>query len=221
MAEILEQLRRRPIQGGAPTGPDSSPKDETKPQTKRADEPENQGGDTVAPASQPQGDLFLRKLQDALHDDTKAKDLESATGYSRSQLEQFMKKYEKVASPPPGPGRNIEVKLGEKPAAKPSANLPGINPAIPFSNVTKRGPGTAPQDDVRDNLETARLEPPASSKDVGKDTRTGSRKWPLPRAPAVRASRRLRNSSGQRINLWSRAFVCRTDWQSVLRIWFS
>ena len=149
-----------PSKGGAPTGPDSSPKDETKPQTKRADEPENQGGDTVAPANQPQGDLFLRKLQDALHDDTKAKDLEKDTGLSREQLEQFVKKYEKVKSPPPGPGREIEVKPGDKVAAKPSANLPGINPATPFSSVTHRSAGKAPQDQIRDNLESARLEPP-------------------------------------------------------------
>ena len=47
---------------------------------------------------------------------------------TREQMEQFVKKYEKVKSGPAGPGREIQVKPGERGEdAKPSANLPGIN----------------------------------------------------------------------------------------------
>jgi hypothetical protein len=53
------------------------------------------------------------------------------------------------------------VKAGEQTPAKASANLPGINPATPFSSVTHRSAGKAPQDETRDNLEVLRLEPPA------------------------------------------------------------
>ncbi len=130
----------------------------------RAAEPENQGGDTVAPQGQPQSDLFLRKLQDALHDDAKAKDLENSTGLSRSQIEQFAKKYHKLKSDLPGPGRNLTVKPGEETTAKPSANLSGLSPSTRFGSVNRRAAGSAPQDEVRDNVQGMIFQPPAEYK---------------------------------------------------------
>jgi hypothetical protein len=133
-----------------------------KPTTTRADEPENQGGDTVAPKNQPQSDFFLRKLEEALQDDAKAKDLEKDTGLSREQLEQFATKFNKPKSAPAGPGRDINMKPGEQTAAQqPSANLPGLGSSVSFSTATRRASGSAPQDQLRDNNEGIRLTPPA------------------------------------------------------------
>ena len=151
-----------PAKGGAPSGPESAKDESTKPTTKRADEPENQGGDTVAPQGQPQSDLFLTKLHEALQNDTKAKDLEKDTGLSREQLEQFFKKYEKPKSQPAGPGREIKLKPGEETTAQqPSANLPGLGSSVSFSTANRRSSGSAPQDQLRDNAEVLRLKPPA------------------------------------------------------------
>jgi hypothetical protein len=148
-----------PAKGGAPGGPESA-KDGPKPTTTRANEPESQGGDTVAPSGQPQSDLFLRKLDEALQNDAKARDLEKDTGLSREKLEQFAQKFKKLKSEAAGPGREIKAKPGEQPAATPSANLPGLSSSVPFSTINRRRAGSAPHDEVRENLEGPRMEPP-------------------------------------------------------------
>src|SRR5439155_21002670 len=107
---------------GSPPG--ALPKDDTKP-SPRAQESSDPFGDNVAPQGQPQSDLVLCNLSDALKDDKSAKDLEDATGLSRERLEQMAKPYEKPKSGPAGPGREIEVKPGERAPAKPGENLPG------------------------------------------------------------------------------------------------
>jgi hypothetical protein len=143
----------------APKNPEPS-KDETK-ESPRAKEPGNQGGDDVAPKGQSQGGLFIRQLQDALKDDAKTKNLEKDSGYTKGQIEQFIRDYKKTQSGPAGPGRELEVKPGEQtPAQKPSANLPGLDSKTRFSSTNLRNRGTMPQDQVRGNIEGVRLEPP-------------------------------------------------------------
>jgi hypothetical protein len=139
--------------------PPKSVKDETK-ESPRATESQDQGADSLAPDGQPQSNLNLRTLNEALQDDARAKQLEKDTGLSREQLEQFSKRYEKVKSAPAGPGRNIDLKGGEQTDAKPSANLSGLESSTRFNTANRRGRGTAPQDQVRDNLEGARFQPP-------------------------------------------------------------
>ena len=182
-----------PAEGGASSGPES-PKDEsTKPVTTRADEPENPGGDTVAPKNQPQSDLFLRKLDEALQDDAKAKDLERDTGVSREQLEQFAKKYEKMKSAPAGPGRDIKVKPGEQTAAQqPSPNLPGLGSSVSFSTAARRKSGSAPQDQLRDNNEAIRLTPPAEFRGrlEGYKNKLMKVAAPTPKRPAAPSTRK-------------------------------
>jgi hypothetical protein len=117
----------------------------------------------VAPAGQPQSELNLRGLHELLKDDKTAKQLEKDTGYSREQLEQFTKRYEKAKSAPAGPGRDIDLKGGEQSDAKPSANLPGLDSSTRFSTKNRRERGIAPQDqgsDARGNLEGVRFQPP-------------------------------------------------------------
>jgi hypothetical protein len=83
------------------------------------------------------------------------------SGYTREQLEQFAKKYEKLKTGPAGPGREIEVKPGEesKPS-QPSPNLPGFDRTRRSSSKNITGKGTVAQDSMRENLQGARYEPP-------------------------------------------------------------
>jgi hypothetical protein len=152
------------IGGGGATGPGAvsgePAKDDSKP-SPPAQEPEDPFGDTVAPQGQPQTDLVLRKLNEALQDDQRTKDLEQRTGFSRELLEQFARKYEKPNLGPAGPGREIELKPGEQTAAQqPSPNLPGVDRTLRHSTKNLREKGTMPQDTIRDMNQGVRFEPP-------------------------------------------------------------
>ena len=58
-------------------------------------------------------------------------------------MEQFVKKYEKMKSAPAGPGREIQVKPGDRDSGpiKPAANLPGIGRQEPVLHQESQGPG--------------------------------------------------------------------------------
>jgi len=183
-----------PIGGGGVQGPGANrgepAKDETKP-SPRAQEPEDQSGDTVAPQGQAQTDMVLRSVRDLLEKDAVTPDLEKETGMTREQMEQFVKKYEKVKSGPAGPGREIQVKPGERGEdAKPSANLPGINRQDRYSSKNIKDKGAMPRDEVRNNLEVIRFAPPQEfrSKVEGyKSTLARSRPGSAPRPAPARA----------------------------------
>jgi hypothetical protein len=114
----------------------------------------------VPPEGGQQSELSLKKIQDVLNDPAALKDLEQRDGVSRSDLQQYAKQFEKKASAPAGPGREITVKPGEQTAAKPTPNLPGLAPTK-FSTKTKTDRGSMPQDQVSNNLEDLRFRPPA------------------------------------------------------------
>jgi len=127
----------------------------------RVAEPDDVSGDTVAPRNQDQSDLVLRTIKDLLENDAVTPDLEDATGMTKAEMEQFVKKYERVETEPAGPGREIEVTPGESgEGAGPSAGLPPLpNHARTTRNITDRG--SMPQDDARGNIEGFRFAPPA------------------------------------------------------------
>ena len=56
--------------------------------------------------------------------------------------------------------RNIDLKGGQQTDAKTSANLPGLDASSRFSTTNRRNRGSAPHDEIRDNLEGIRFEPP-------------------------------------------------------------
>ena len=146
------------MQGAARNG-EAAP-DNSKPLPQAA-ETENAPRDDLAPEGQSQTEMVLRTVKDLLAKDAVTPDLEKATGMTREQMEQFVKKYEAVKSAPAGPGRDISVKPGEAGAGEgPSANLPGIDPRTRFSNKNIKGRGEAPRDDVHNNLEGVRFTPP-------------------------------------------------------------
>jgi hypothetical protein len=145
-------------------GPGSEPataaKDESQP-SPRAQEPEDQSGGTVAPEGQSQTDMVLRTIKDLIAKDAVTPELEKEAGMNKAQMEQFVKKYEKTKSAPAGPGRDIQVKPGNRDSAdKPAANLPGISPKSRSStrNLTDRG--KLGHDDARNNIEGIRFTVP-------------------------------------------------------------
>ena len=54
-----------------------------------------------------------------------------------------------------GPGREIEVKPGERDPAKPGENLPGFDRNLRTDSRTIRERGSMPQDTVRNNMQGA------------------------------------------------------------------
>jgi len=114
----------------------------------------------VAPKGQPQSDLFLRNLQDALNNPASAKELEQRTNMSREQIEQFVTNFSKIKAAPAGPGRDITVKPGEQTPVAPAADLPGVDAKTRISSKNVRNRGTMPQDEVHGNLEDVRFQPP-------------------------------------------------------------
>jgi hypothetical protein len=144
----------------------------------------------VAPEGQAQSDLFLRKLDEALKDDTKAKDLEKDTGLTREQVEQFTRKYKKIKQAPAGPGRDITLKADEqKGAGQASANLPGLDASTPFSSQTRRAAGSAPQDTMHDNVEGARDQPPVELRGKWAGYKNTLMKVPAPKSSGAPATK--------------------------------
>jgi hypothetical protein len=124
-------------------------------------EPENAAPDDVAPKDQSQADMVLRTVKDLIAKDAVTPDIEKATGMSREQMEQFVKKYESVKAAPAGPGREINVKPDQKaPAGGAAANLPGIDRGSRFTTKNRKDRGTMAQDDVHNNREGIRFTPP-------------------------------------------------------------
>jgi hypothetical protein len=133
-------------------------KDDTKP-TPPADQSPDAFGDTVAPNNQPQTELTLRKLHEALQDDKSAKLLEERMGMTREQLDQFSRAYEKPKSGPAVPGRELEVKAGEQAPVKPGTNLPGFG-SQRIGTKNRSSSDAMAQDSVREMNEGARSAPP-------------------------------------------------------------
>ncbi len=148
--------------GGGGTGagsPAGATKDDSK-ESPQAKEPDDPSKGLVAPEGQQQSDLNLKKIHELLNDPAALKDLEQREGITRSDIEQFVRKYEKVASPPAGPGREIKVKPGDEKPALPSKDLPDLDPSLKISSRTRTDRGSMPQDQVANNVEDLRLPPP-------------------------------------------------------------
>jgi len=143
---------------GGSGNPGQAGKDETKAEPPLPPSPENTD-DTVAPG-QPQSDLVLRKLRDLLDKNEVTPDLERDMGMSRSDIEQFVRKYEKKqAEKANEPGRTIETKPGEQVASdKPSTGLGKLPGSTPFSTRSHKDGKTNAKDQVRDNVEGFRVQ---------------------------------------------------------------
>ena len=77
------------------------------------------------------------------------------------QLEARLTEMEAQKAAPAGPGREVNVKPGERGEGdKPSANLSGVDRQSRFSTKTMKDRGSMVRDDVRSNLEGVRFTPP-------------------------------------------------------------
>jgi hypothetical protein len=140
--------------------PGEAAKDDTKPEPKPEPSPPENLDDTVAPG-QPQSDLVLNKLRDILDKNEVTPDLEKDMGMSRTEMEQFVKRFEKKQAEAAGAGRNIEIKRGDPSAgAKPSKDLTGIDRKTSFSTRTTRDANTMTKDQDRGNVEGIRFQVP-------------------------------------------------------------
>lgn len=123
--------------------------------------PDQNLGDNVAPANQPQSDLVLRKLQDVIKNDQVTPEMLQDLGMSsKEELNQFVEKFGGAPKRPTGEGREIEVKPGQSKPVVPDRPLPDLNPGSTISSQTVRDRGGVAQDDIRENNEGVRFEPP-------------------------------------------------------------
>jgi len=137
--------------------PSTENKAETPP---RSETPPANAAETVAP-DMPQTDLVLNKLEDLLKRNQVTPELEQATGMSRDEMEQFVKKLKNVPKGPAGPGREIKVKPGAEQKFDPNRTLPELNPNARLGTRTDRTRGSVAQDQIRDNVQGARFEVPS------------------------------------------------------------
>jgi hypothetical protein len=148
------------------------------------EEPADAGKGLVAPEGQAQSELNLKKIHELLNDPAALKDLQQREGITKSDIEQFVRKYEKVAAPPPGPGREINVKPGEEKPVLPAKDLPELGPHT-FSSRAKTDRGSMPQDDVANNVEDLRFRPPAELREKLTDYNNSlAKKGPGGKGPA-------------------------------------
>jgi hypothetical protein len=131
------------------------PEAEGEPPPPEAAPPANPG-DTVAPDRHPQPDLVLRKIQDLLKDDAKARALEKETGMSRQELEQFVKKFDKAPQRDPGAARDLTASPGKDKTIDPNRTIDNPLAGSTVSGRNQRGPGIVPQDASGGNVEGAR-----------------------------------------------------------------
>jgi hypothetical protein len=117
-------------------------------------------GDSVAPDRHAQPDLVLRKIQDLLKDDTKARALEKETGMSRDELEQFVKKFDKAPQADPGAPRDLTATPGKDKTLDPNRKIADSLAGSTVSGRNQRGAGVVPQDTTGGNVEGARTVAP-------------------------------------------------------------
>jgi hypothetical protein len=106
-----------------PAGNDEPAKDDSQP-SPPAEDPKNPFGPAdVAPPNGPQTVLSTRNITDALKDASTVKELEDR-GFTKEQIDQFTQQFKKPKLGVGRDGREVEVNVGEQPAAAPSADLP-------------------------------------------------------------------------------------------------
>ena len=152
------------MDGAADAGTDQPKKDESKP-APNAQEPDKPfGNDQIAPRGrgsiEPAAPRPVRRPQ-GCPDGQGARD---ATGKTKEQLEQFARSFEKQKVAPGREAKDVEVKVGEQPAAKPGSNLPTVT-STKTSTDKIRSRGNIPQDAARGNNEGNRSQPPAELRD--------------------------------------------------------
>ncbi len=139
--------------------PGEKPEEQPAEPLKPGSPPENPGDLPIPDVGKPQADLVLRKLKDILNSGQDTKPLEDATGMSRQEIEQFVKKFEAPEREPAGEGRDLQGDQHENKTMTPRKVGDGLRNRV-ISTQGQRGPGSVSQDDFNNQTQGLRSQVP-------------------------------------------------------------
>ena len=147
-------------EGTAPGG-GTGKEDDSKP-TEPVATPEQTSGETVAPKTVTPP-LILRKVKDLLEKGEVTPEVEKAVGMNRTEMKQFVEKFEKAPQTPTREGKEFELDPADAKAKPfdPNRTLPDLNPTATINSDTIRKRGGVIQDQQRGLNEGIRFQPPA------------------------------------------------------------
>ncbi len=150
--------------GGNPKGELPKGDPDTSQPSPRAQERAPAKGENINPGTGGGPADFARKVREMLKDEQAAAKLEQDTGMTRSDLEQFVERFEKKAR---AAGREAGTfEGGDDPGQELSSDpkLPGMAQGSSYGQRVQRGGTTAPKDTGTDNIQGARSVAPARVK---------------------------------------------------------
>lgn len=146
-------------------GTDAEKQADTSMPTARSQEPEQPGESNNLTPQQKADQRVLKRLREMVKRDEITKDLEEATGLSREEIDQFVRRYEPPAKDErsrteDGPGEILTKQSGQDKERR--VNLPANLPGGQVTSRTARNSGMVGEDTQQGNLEGARSRIPSA-----------------------------------------------------------
>ena len=146
-------------------GTDAEKQADTSTPTARSQEPEQPGESNNLTPQQKADQRVLKRLREMVKRDEITKDLEEATGLSREEIDQFVRRYEPPAKEErsrteDGPGEILTKQSGQDKERR--VNLPANLPGGQVTSRTARNSGMVGEDTQQGNLEGARSRIPSA-----------------------------------------------------------
>lgn len=146
-------------------GTDAEKQADTSTPTARSQEPEQPGESNNLTPQQKADQRVLKRLREMVKRDEITKDLEEATGLSREEIDQFVRRYEPPAKDErsrteDGPGEILTKQSGQDKERR--VNLPANLPGGQVTSRTARNSGMVGEDTQQGNLEGARSRIPSA-----------------------------------------------------------
>ena len=145
---------------GEPIVEDKTPRKLRDPQKPEPKTP----GDDVAPKGQDHTSIVLQEVQDLLRSGKSTKELEAETGMSRQEMDQFVKKFEKVKKTDATPGSDLKGDVAKDKILDKNRKIADPIKANTVRGRVERGPGTIAQDNLAGDAEGSRSVAPAEYK---------------------------------------------------------
>jgi len=139
---IVEEKNKKPLE---------TPKDEPAP------------GEDIAP-KEGQEPLVITEIKDILRAGKSTKELEAETGMTRQEMQDLVKKFEKVDKPPAEPGRDLKGEVGKDRVFDTNRKIGDPIKANTNSDRSVRGPGAVAGDTLAGDAEGARSAAPPEYK---------------------------------------------------------
>ncbi|MFO0959183.1 MAG: hypothetical protein U0800_17425 [Isosphaeraceae bacterium] len=118
----------------------------------------------VNPGDEQRKGDFARRVRDLLKNEDTAKQLEEETGMSRSDLEQFVDRFQKKEQAAGREASTLEANPTEDPDYQGGAQFPGMKQGSSFGQRAARGGGNMPQESAGGNVQGARSVAPSRVK---------------------------------------------------------